>query len=333
MARPSSGAAASAVETQKLKAAIGDLAEVRSPREAEEPILAPHARAAVFEWLAEIRAQAELKAVGLKPRSTALLHGPPGCGKTTLAHHLAARLGIPMVIVGAENLNSKWLGDSEKAVAALFRTLETSGVRCVVFLDEMEAIGRRRDLAGEGSAARQNIGMLGVLLRKIEEFEGLLLGATNRAEDLDPALWRRFGMQIVVDLPTADERFAILKRYFLPFEWREDDLDLLVDVTEGASPALLRGLAEGVKRSLMLAPKMRRDVSLPSAVFGPLVLSIRPPPEFDGKIPLWCKGGELLASFDAAMAWPPMRADVKGWDGAAEPAAAEPTEPKGGGDE
>lgn len=286
---------------QALRAALPPDIEILSPSEAEEPILAPGARAAVFEWLAELRAVEELRAVGVKPRSSALLSGPPGCGKTTLAHHLAARLGIPMVLVGAEMLKDKYVGEGEKKVAALFNALEREQTPCLLFMDEIEGVGRKRSSAGEGGAGSANLAQLGVLLRKVESFTGMMVAATNMPDELDPALWRRFGMQIVVDLPRDDERFAIIKRYLAPYTLPDDDVDLLCDLTDGASPALLRGLMEGVKRTLILGPRMGRDLTNAPAVLGPLLSALRPPPEM--RVPtLWTPEG--LAE-TAAMTWPP----------------------------
>jgi SpoVK/Ycf46/Vps4 family AAA+-type ATPase len=256
-----------------------DFGEVLTPEEAEEPILAPATRAALFEWMGELRAADALADVGLKPRSRCLLHGPPGCGKTTLAHHLAARLGMPMVTIGAEGIMASMLGESEKKLTGLFAALTTSKLQCLVFMDEVEAIGGHRSKNRGGGADNARSSILTVLLRKIETYSGLLIAATNRPDDLDPALWRRFHLQLAVDLPGDEERFAILRRYGLPFVWRDEDLDMLADATAGASPALLRGVMEGVKRALILAPRLQRDASDPAEVFRTIVGSVSPPPE------------------------------------------------------
>ncbi len=280
--------------------------EILEPHEAEEPILAPGARGAVFEWLAELRAAEELAAVGLKARSTALLHGPPGCGKTTLAHHLAARIGIPMLLVGAESIFSKYLGESEQQVDKLFRTLAETEVECLVFLDEVEAIGGSRSKNNQGGADNGRNSVMTVLLRHIERFQGLLVAATNRPADLDTALWRRFNLQIMVDLPGDDERFAILRRYGLPFVFSDDDLDMLCSITAGASPALLRGLMEGIKRGLVIGARIGRDVSDPVQVVGRVVAAVMPPPEIE-RPPLWEPGGAKLVS---ELTWPPTRGEA-----------------------
>jgi SpoVK/Ycf46/Vps4 family AAA+-type ATPase len=314
------GRGAGASETAKLRSALGSLAEVRAPGEAEEPILAPHARAALFEWLAELRAAAELRAVGLKPRATALLHGPPGCGKTTLAHHLAARLGIPMVQLGAEHINSSaYFGEAERGVTRIFGALAQADVRCVVFMDEMEGWGGKRDQNRGGGADNARTSLLGVLLRRIETFEGILMGATNRPQDIDPALWRRFNMQLGIDLSGEDERFAILRRYLAPFALDDEAVDALSDALSGASPALLRAVAEGIKRALILAPRLNRSAATPAAVLGPIIAAVRPPPEIPPP-PLWADTAGMLAMLDTTMAWPPTREALE-----------KPTEPKGEG--
>ncbi|MBW6400001.1 ATP-binding protein [Roseomonas sp. HJA6] len=262
----------------------------------------------MFEWLTELRAADELRAAKLVPRSTCLLHGPPGCGKTTLAHHLAARLGIPMVLIGAESVHgSAYFGESERGVRQIFDALEAAETPCVVFMDEMESWGGNRNMNRGGGADNARTSTLGVVLRKIEEFRGILLGATNRPEDIDPALWRRFGLQMSVDLPTDEERFAILARYLRPWALPDDALDVFVDVTEGASPALLRGVAEGLKRALILGPRMGRPAEELAAILRRIIVAVRPPPEI---LPpaLWGATDAAIGEL-ASIAWPPVRAD------------------------
>lgn len=280
--------------------ALDRFAEIKLPSDAEEPILAPTIRAAVFEWLTEIRHSKALDAVGIKPRRSALLYGPPGTGKTTLAHHLAARLGVPLVAVQSEQLVNNSLGGSGRNVAALFTALNAVDGKCVVLLDEIDSIGSRRSNDDEACAREMNA-VLNTLLRYVEGFQGICVAATNRQDALDPALWRRFGIQMSVDLPGIDERFAIIRRYAVPFDPGDDDVDLLADVTHGASPALLRQLMEGVKRSITIGPKINRDVSNPITVFASVISSVAMPPEFEAP-PLWADQKSVRSL--AGLSWP-----------------------------
>ncbi len=289
-------------ETKAALRALAKIGTVHMPDEAEEPILAPAVRQAVFAWLYEINATDELKAVGLKPRRSALLYGPPGCGKTTLAHHLAARLGIPMVVVGSESIVTAYLGESSQNIAKLFDALAKIETPVLLFLDEIDAIGsRRKDERGGGAQDERNA-MLTVLMRKLEVSTCFTVAATNRADALDPALWRRFDMQISVDLPTEDERFAILRRYSAPFRLAETAVDTLTAQTMGASPALLRGLMESMKRALILGPRIHQPTGDPVALFARLAAAIAPPPEIEPP-PLW----ETKAAGLAGIPWPPTR--------------------------
>lgn len=285
---------------QQLRNALRGKAEVLEPHEAEEPILEASVRAAAFGWLAEINARDELAKVNVKPRSTGLLFGPPGCGKTTLAHHLAARLGFPMVLVGSENIMASYLGEAEKNVANLFDSLRDVGTPCLVMLDEIEAVGGRRDRNKGGGADNARTSILTVLLRKIEAFEGILIGATNRPDDLDPALWRRFGMHIDVALPDFEARWAILKRYSQPFHLDDDTLDALAEDTEGAAPSLLRQMMEGLKRLQVLASRTRVTVPNMPEALACIIGQVKPHPDYEPP-PLW-RDPALLKRLNAA--WP-----------------------------
>lgn len=258
--------------------------EIRMPSESDEPILAPGPRYALHEWLRELSSQDELKTHGITPRTKALLFGPPGTGKTTMAHHLSARLGLPMLCVGSETLITSALGGSSKNIAALYGAIQQARGQISVFFDEVDSIAGKR--TGGDSCSNELASTLNVLLRCIERDKTITFAATNRHDMLDTALWRRFDMQIHVDLPGADERYPILKRYIAPLDPTEHDLEVLTDATEGASPDLCRRLMEGIKRARVLWPKLGRDFADAAAVFASLTSSISPPPELQ-TIPLW----------------------------------------------
>jgi SpoVK/Ycf46/Vps4 family AAA+-type ATPase len=285
--------------------ALKPYADILLPKDAEEPILGPSVRAALFEWLSEIRSSDELAAVKVKPRRSALLYGPPGCGKTTFAHHFAARLGLPLACVRSESLIGPYLGETGQRLGKLFDAMKLTEGKVVIFFDEVDALGGKR--MGDQGASVERANSLNVLLRLIETFQGVALAATNRQDFIDPALWRRFGMQISIDLPGHDERFAIIRRYIAPFELDDDETDAFADATAGASPALLRNLMEGIKRTIIVAPRMNRSIADPAAVIAAVVAACAPPPEYEPP-PLWA-GKEAITQIATQLEWPLQRGE------------------------
>lgn len=284
-------------------ATLGQFAEILMPHESEEPILAPGPRAALFEFLNEIHAAKALAEVKVTPRRSALLYGPPGTGKTTFAHHFAARLGLPLALIQSESIVGSYVGETERGIGSLFNALAQTNGKVVAFFDEFDVLGGRRMYDQGASVARSNA--VSTLLRRLERFEGIALAATNRHDQLDEAMWRRFGMQISIDLPEEDQCWAILKRYAAPFDLPEPMLDLLAASVVGASPSLLRQLMEGMKRRLVMGPRLSCPNETAAEVFAFVLSGIAPPPE-STLPPLWAKRDSLLPRF-AGLSWPPKK--------------------------
>ena len=294
-----------------IEARLKDMVEIRMPDDCDEPILTRPVRDAVREWMIEARMASELSAVGVKPRQTCLLFGPPGCGKTTLAHHFSARLGLPLVVARAENIVGSQLGESGRNIAKFFDALRRHGGNVIGFIDEIDALGTTRTKDNQACAREMNA-MVTALLTNIEALEGRFFAATNVQDAIDPAIWRRFGMQITVDLPGFDERFAIMRRYGLPFQLDDALLDELSLLTDGAAPSLLRQMIEGVKRILVLGPKMQRDTSDIVAVFERICAQVAPHPVYlepPHVAPLMWRDPKSIGRL-ACHVWPPARVEA-----------------------
>ncbi len=283
------------------RVSVETFGDVLLPEEAAEPILAKPVRAGLLEWLTEIWAKDELADVGLKARRRAIFHGAPGTGKTTLAHHLAARLVLPMLVVRPERLKSKWIGQTAMQIGSLFDALKAEPEPYFLFFDEFDSLASQRMDSGNNEVGEQdhNHGV-NTLLANFDRYEGFIVAATNHGRRVDEAIWRRFEIQIELALPGDHERRRILERYFAPFLLPEAALAALSTSMETASPALMRSFAEHIKRQIVVGPKagwnMDRD-----AVIERVLATVKPHPDI-GLPRLWS-----LALADKALAafpWP-----------------------------
>ena len=201
----------------------------------------------VVQWLRE---PGTLAPFGITPPRGFLLAGPPGTGKTLLAKAVAGEANLPFLAVSASELQSKWVGESEKRVRELFR-LAREYAPAVVFIDEIDAVGQRR--ADDGAGGFRN-SLLNQLLASMDGFvDGsrpvFVLAATNHRELLDPALLRpgRFDEVIPINLPNAAAREDFFRLRLRSVSVQEPvDVRKLVSLTAGLSPAELdRVVREG----------------------------------------------------------------------------------------
>ena len=154
-------------------------------------------------------------AIGAKIPKGVLLVGPPGTGKTLLARAVAGEAGVPFFKMSGADFVEMFVGVGAARVRDLFRQAKEKAP-CIVFIDEIDAIGRQRSSAGIGGndEREQTLNQLLVEMDGFDSRSGvIILAATNRAEILDPALLRpgRFDRQVLVDKPDLEGRLAILK--------------------------------------------------------------------------------------------------------------------------
>jgi len=133
--------------------------------------------------------------------------GPPGTGKTICAEALAYALKKRLLVVRYAELESRWVGQTSKHVANVFRTAEREDA--VLFFDEADAIAGRRFSAVSAAYEREANAIVNVLLHELETFPGVVIFATNLAANIDPAFERRIRTHILFDMPNVEERERI----------------------------------------------------------------------------------------------------------------------------
>jgi SpoVK/Ycf46/Vps4 family AAA+-type ATPase len=133
--------------------------------------------------------------------------GPPGTGKTICAEAIAYSLGRRLLVARYAELESLWMGETPKNVAAIFRTAREEGA--VLLFDEADAIASRRSTTVDHGFQRESNTVVSVLLQELESFDGVVIFATNLASNFDPAFERRIRTHVLFDMPGAAEREQI----------------------------------------------------------------------------------------------------------------------------
>lgn len=198
--------------------------------------------------------------IGAKLPKGALLVGPPGTGKTLLAKAVAGEAGVPFFSLAGSDFIELYVGVGASRVRDLFKEA-TKNAPCIIFIDEIDAIGRSRDSKYGGNEEREQT--LNQLLSEMDGFDTskgiLILGATNRPEILDKALLRpgRFDRRVIVDKPDLKGRVDILKVHAKDVKMDETvDFDAIALATSGAVGA---DLANMINEAAINAVKNGRE--------------------------------------------------------------------------
>lgn len=143
-----------------------------------------------------------------KPRMNLLMFGPPGTGKTEFVKYLGQKLNRKVLVMGGSDILSKWVGESEKNIAKAFRRAEAE--HAILFFDEIDGLVQNREHASESWQVAQ----VNEILRQMENFDGVMVAATNFCKNLDPATMRRFTFKLEFDYLDDAGKKSFFERMF-----------------------------------------------------------------------------------------------------------------------
>ena len=214
------------------------------------------AKEALQDIVAYLKNPKKFSLLGAKPPKGIVLEGHYGSGKTLLARAVAGEAGVPFIAISGGDFSDMFLGVGVRRVKKLF-ALARRQAPCVIFIDEIDGLGRR---SGGGAAGEtENNRIINTLLVELDGFTAtagiVVLGATNNVANLDPALIRagRFDRTCHLGLPTVDEREALFALYAAPLRTDgKTDFRQLARLSTGLSPA---AIANAVNTSAMMAAK------------------------------------------------------------------------------
>ena len=230
------------------------------------------AKEALMELVDFLHNPGKYKAIGANMPKGALLVGPPGTGKTLLAKAVAGEAKVPFFSISGSEFVEMFVGMGAARVRDLFKQAQEKAP-CIVFIDEIDAIGKRRD-SGQFGGNDEREQTLNQLLSEMDGFDGskgvVILAATNRPESLDKALLRpgRFDRRIPVELPDLQGREAILRVHARDVKMADDiDFKALARATAGARGAELANIVnEGALRAVKLQRQVVEQADLEESI-------------------------------------------------------------------
>lgn len=188
----------------------GLLYEIEPRRKINSIFLEESTLQAVNELIEEQRRKDILRSYGLEPRHRILFSGPPGNGKTSLAESIASELMVPLFVVRYEAVIGSFLGETSSRLKRLFDFVRTH--QCVLFFDEFDTLGKERGDTNETGEIKR---VVSSLLLQIDSLPShvVVITATNHAELLDRAVWRRFQLRLNLPAPTLQQKIDWFKNF------------------------------------------------------------------------------------------------------------------------
>ena len=247
---------------------------IPSDIERHKVVLAESVDNQIKEFIEMVDHRNDLELAGVNIKKTMLLHGRPGCGKTSVAHYISEQTGLPLVVARLDGIVSSLLGNTAKNIRKIFDY--ANSVPCILFLDEFDAIAKARDDQHELGELKR---VINSLLQNIDSMpaDRVLIAATNHAELLDDAIWRRFVQTVEIGLPGQEEIEEMVKIFSEPFtsELTSDPSrrKAFAKAAEGLSPSDLKTVFDRAKVKSVLAKN--KELSIEMLLHGIYILKVK----------------------------------------------------------
>lgn len=242
------------------------LVDVEDPLDTPAPILDEYTRQQIDDFIKERNMMPQFLQAGIVPPNSLLLSGHPGVGKTYIVHWISSQLKLPLVTLDLATSISSYLGRSGQNIRSIFEYAKAQPA--VLFLDELDAIAKRRDDSADLGELKR---LVNVLLKEIEDYPttSIIIGATNHPELLDKAIWRRFDRSLTIQMPEVPERKSLLLRHLdgTGDKIGNATLDYIAANTRGVNAADICKLCEHMKRQFLLYPDIPVKIVALSELF------------------------------------------------------------------
>ncbi len=235
------------------------LEEIHDNRKLSDLILQKPLADRISRIVEEQRNLSRIKASGLRPRQRLLFTGPPGCGKTFTASALANELGLPLFVIRLDSLINRYLGESLSKMRIIFDAINQS--KAVYLFDEFDSIGFTRDATNDVGEMRRVLNGFLTHLERLKS-ESLIVAATNFANRLDRALFRRFDDLVEFGLPGEDETWAVIRQLLSGVKTGDLHKGKIAGASAGLSYAEITRACEEAMKEMIISDRKQISTTM-----------------------------------------------------------------------